>query len=68
MDLILKKKISVKEEMYAIDEHFNYGLCANCGCLECMEPPQNMSKFYPANYYSFDSGPKKTGLRPFEEG
>jgi hypothetical protein len=63
-----EKTISVKEEMYAIDEHFNYGLCAKCGCLECMEPPQNMSKFYPANYYSFDSGSKKNWFKDFRRG
>jgi SAM-dependent methyltransferase len=63
-----EKTISVKEEMYAIDEHFSYGLCAKCGCLECLEPPKNMSKFYPANYYSFGSGAKKNWFKSFRRG
>lgn len=42
----------VKEHMFGLDESFLYFLCGNCGCLQIKEPPKDLSKYYPDNYYS----------------
>jgi len=39
--------------MYGLRETFDYLECANCGCLQINEIPEDMSAYYPANYYSF---------------
>jgi len=65
---VFQKSLSVKEEMYAIEEYFNYGLCSNCGCLECIQPPKDMSQYYPTNYYSFGSRPNGNWIKVFRRG
>lgn len=45
---------SVREMMLGLREAFPYLECGSCGCLQLVEIPAKMEKFYPANYYSFD--------------
>jgi len=52
------KKYSFKELMYGTKKEFDYFECSECGCLQIMEIPNNLSEFYPANYYSFESNKK----------
>ncbi|MBC7890330.1 MAG: class I SAM-dependent methyltransferase [Ferruginibacter sp.] len=41
-------------------EVFDYQKCANCGCMQLLDVPLNLAKYYPADkYYSFDTGNKK---------
>lgn len=47
---------SANENMFGINENFEYFECAECGCLQIEEQPKDMSKYYPDNYYSFKSG------------
>lgn len=47
------KDYLVKEMMFGFRDTFNYYQCAKCGCLQIAEIPQDMSKYYPADYYSF---------------
>jgi 2-polyprenyl-3-methyl-5-hydroxy-6-metoxy-1,4-benzoquinol methylase len=47
------KKYIVKEMMYDLNEEFSYVKCSSCGCLQIVEIPSNISKYYPNNYYSF---------------
>ncbi len=39
--------------MFGIGETFCYFQCAECKCLQIVEIPSNMARYYPENYYSF---------------
>ena len=45
----------IKEMMFGFREEFPYIECSRCGCLQIEEIPQNISKYYPKDYYSFQS-------------
>ncbi len=51
--------------MYGLREEFAYLECAECKCLQIVEPPADMSKYYPGDYYSFSEydGRKFKGWR-----
>ncbi|MFX0136858.1 MAG: class I SAM-dependent methyltransferase [Candidatus Hodarchaeota archaeon] len=42
-----------REMMFGSRDQFEYIECAHCGCLQIKEIPNNLSKYYPTNYYSF---------------
>ena len=54
-----------KEMMYGLREEFDYFECVGCGCLQIVEFPEDMSKYYPSDYYSFDEyeGRKFKGIK-----
>jgi SAM-dependent methyltransferase len=52
----------VKEMMFGSGDKFEYFKCSNCGCLQLSEIPQNISKYYPENYYSFGTVSKQEGI------
>ena len=39
--------------MFGLREEFPYFECARCGCLQIAVIPNDISKYYPKNYYSF---------------
>ena len=39
--------------MFGSREEFDYLECSNCRCLQIIDVPASMSKYYPANYHSF---------------
>jgi 2-polyprenyl-3-methyl-5-hydroxy-6-metoxy-1,4-benzoquinol methylase len=41
-----------KEMMYGLRETFGYFQCDNCNCLQIEEIPEDMSAYYPGDYYS----------------
>ena len=47
------KVYSVREMMLGLKRVFPYLECAGCGCLQLIDIPQDMSTYYPADYYSF---------------
>lgn len=47
------KVFKVKEMMLGLRDEFHYQQCSNCGCLQLLDPPQDMSLYYPTDYYSF---------------
>ncbi len=54
------------EHMLEMGGQFRYYQCTNCECLQIAEVPADLSRFYPANYYSFKvnpTGPLKRMLR-----
>lgn len=59
------KAFTAREMMYGLRETFKYFQCANCGCLQIAEFPENIAKYYPGNYYSFNSydGKKFKGFK-----
>ena len=47
----------VKEMQLGLREMFTYMECSNCGCMQLMNIPANMGKYYPnEGYYSFNLG------------
>lgn len=42
-----------REMMFGMGGAFRYLECAGCGCLQLLDVPRDLSRFYPANYYSF---------------
>lgn len=43
-----------QEMMLGTREQFTYFRCASCDCLQLAEVPEDLGKYYPANYYSFE--------------
>ncbi|MDQ3031330.1 MAG: class I SAM-dependent methyltransferase [Myxococcota bacterium] len=43
----------VREMMYGTREEFDYFQCATCGCLQIDPIPDDLSRFYPGDYYSY---------------
>lgn len=41
-----------REMMYGTREVFDYFECKDCGCLQILEVPGDLSRFYPSEYYS----------------
>lgn len=45
---------SVKELQLGLNETFHYQLCKNCGSMQLIDPPSDLSRYYPnEDYYSF---------------
>jgi SAM-dependent methyltransferase len=42
-----------REMMFGFRDEFQYLECSECGCLQIVNPPKDLSKYYPNNYYSF---------------
>lgn len=38
--------------MFQLGEAFEYHECGNCGCLQIVEIPPDISRYYPSEYYS----------------
>ena len=39
--------------MFGFRDQFHYLECAACGCLQLLDSPADMGRYYPPNYYSF---------------
>ncbi len=44
----------VREMMFGLKESFTYFKCPTCGCLQIAEIPDDMSGYYPPEYYSYN--------------
>lgn len=42
--------------MFGLPDEFEYFECSACGCLQILEFPADMTKYYPGSYYSFSDG------------
>jgi len=52
-----------REMMFGLREEFNYLECTQCGCIQLIDVPHDMSKYYPSDYYSFgDAGTERFSL------
>jgi len=51
-------KYKVKEMMFGLREEFEYFKCDSCGCLQILEIPSDMAKYYPNAYHSFLLNPE----------
>ncbi len=42
--------------MFGFGDEFDYFQCSNCGCIQIVEPPANLDKYYPATeYYAYQT-------------
>lgn len=48
------KSYLVREMMLGLPDEFNYFQCAICRCLQISEPPEDIERFYPSGYYSYN--------------
>jgi SAM-dependent methyltransferase len=46
------RAFNAREMMFGLRESFEYLECSECGCLQLMDVPADLSRFYPENYYS----------------
>jgi SAM-dependent methyltransferase len=49
------KFYTIKEMMFGYNDKFEYFECTKCMCLQISEIPQNITKYYPQDYYSYSS-------------
>jgi SAM-dependent methyltransferase len=42
----------LSEMMHGTRETFEYAKCSNCGCLQILEIPADLGRYYPQDYYS----------------
>src|SRR5579859_5298702 len=54
-----------REMMFGLREQFAYFRCSLCGSLQLADVPPDMSKYYPANYYSYT--PMETQSVPWKK-
>jgi SAM-dependent methyltransferase len=47
------KPFQVREMMFGIRDEFEYVECGNCKCIYINKIPENLSGYYPSDYYSF---------------
>jgi SAM-dependent methyltransferase len=57
--------LMAQERMLGYCEKFPYARCKNCGCLQSINPPEDLSKYYPQNYYAFEPGAESLKRDPF---
>ncbi len=51
--------------MFGFEDQFEYIECSECGCLQIMQLPADLSKYYPAEYYSFSTLKEHGALKRF---
>ncbi|MDR0824137.1 MAG: class I SAM-dependent methyltransferase [Prevotella sp.] len=47
------KAFVAQELQLGLKDEFDYFECSSCGCVQIKEPPENIGKYYPKDYYSF---------------
>ena len=61
-----KKNISftLTEMMFGYRDKFDYFQCSSCDCMQIVSHPDDMSKYYPGDYYSYiiENKLKRPGL------
>src|ERR1700748_2544632 len=64
---ILTEQIIIKEMQLGLRESFDYGVCCDCGCIQIIEAPGDLEKYYPSHYAPFNAkAPVLKKLPPFK--
>ncbi|MFA6598894.1 MAG: class I SAM-dependent methyltransferase [Ignavibacteriaceae bacterium] len=58
------EEYKLQEMMFGTHHEFDYFKCTNCGCLQIKQFPENIEKYYPANYLSMPEF-RKSGLKKY---
>jgi hypothetical protein len=56
------KIYTAREMMFGFRDEFDYIECSKCGCVQIVEIPKNINKYYPPNYYSYQFKSQKFSL------
>jgi SAM-dependent methyltransferase len=52
------ERLDAREMMLGLRDHFLYLACQSCGCVQIAHYPEDIVKYYPENYYSYqDASP-----------
>lgn len=46
--------LKVREMYFGTREEFEYLECSNCGCLQLLNPPDDFTKHYPKEYFTYN--------------
>ena len=57
--------ITLSERHFGYGDKFDYIVCARCKCIQIKEIPSNIDRYYPAEYYSFETPKFDTKLNWF---
>ena len=57
--------IIAQERHLGLGDKFEYILCSDCHCLQIKEIPENIGKYYPPSYYSFQEAKFPSRLNRF---
>ncbi len=58
------KEYVCHEKMFGLGDVFLYFQCGRCGCLQIAKIPEDLGRYYPHHYYSFNVAPIPTqGLK-----
>ena len=58
-------KYLVKEMQFGLRDEFDYYECLDCGCLQIGKYPNDMSRYYPSQYFSFSSPREKNAIKEY---
>jgi 2-polyprenyl-3-methyl-5-hydroxy-6-metoxy-1,4-benzoquinol methylase len=58
-------QLTAREMMYGEGGEFKYVECSRCGCLQIVEVPADLSRYYREGYYSFDAPAEEGRLKQF---
>jgi ubiquinone/menaquinone biosynthesis C-methylase UbiE len=51
-----------REMMFGLRQAFHYHECLDCGCLQLLDVPVDLGRYYPPDYYSFRAPESSTDL------
>lgn len=54
-----------QERLMGFGDEFEYFECARCGCVQIARIPENIDKYYPDNYYSYETRQKSGRFHAF---
>jgi len=57
------KIFAARDMMFGSGKRFQYFQCLQCGCLQIVDIPADLSKYYPDDYYSYSVSPWKQADR-----
>ncbi len=56
---------TAREMMFGLGDFFEYCECSSCGCLQIVDVPADLTRYYPREYYSFGRLHKPNLLKRF---
>lgn len=57
------KVYEAKEMMFGLKEVFQYMECGQCKSIQLLSAPEDMSKYYPDNYYSYNGNSESSTIQ-----
>lgn len=59
------REFTAREMMFGLRHRFRYLECGECGSLTILDPPADMSPYYPDEYYSMQPPPRENRIKVF---